>query len=209
MKYWIKTPFLIPYLFTGLIWRFSSKSPILYLTFDDGPSNSVTEAILKILKEAKVSASFFCVGKNVKKNQDLFKKIKANGHSIGNHSMTHPNGWKVDKSIYLKDIQNASKLINSNLFRPPYGKINFKSISSLKKTFKIIMWDIVSGDFDNSLSTETVVNNVVKNARNGSVIVLHDNDSFKDLTLSSLPKIIKQLKGKGFTFKAIPFSPLK
>lgn len=209
MKYWIKTPFLIPYLFTGLIWRFSSKSPILYLTFDDGPSNSVTEAILKILKEAKVSASFFCVGKNVKKNQDLFKKIKANGHSIGNHSMTHPNGWKVDKSIYLKDIQNASKLINSNLFRPPYGKINFKSISSLKKTFKIIMWDIVSGDFDNSLSTETVVNNVVKNAKNGSVIVLHDNDSFKDLTLSSLPKIIKQLKGKGFTFKAIPFSPLK
>ena len=209
MKYWIKTPFLIPYLFTGLIWRFSSKSPILYLTFDDGPSNSVTEAILKILKEAKVSASFFCVGKNVKKNQDLFKKIKANGHSIGNHSMTHPNGWKVDKSIYLKDIQNASKLINSNLFRPPYGKINFKSIWSLKKIFKIIMWDIVSGDFDNSLSTETVVNNVVKNARNGSVIVLHDNDSFKDLTLSSLPKIIKQLKGKGFTFKAIPFSPLK
>ena len=209
MKYWIKTPFFIPYLFTGLKWRFSKKAPTLYLTFDDGPSASVTESILKILNETKVTASFFCIGRNVKKNQNLFKKIKAEGHSIGNHSMNHPNGWKVDENFYLKDIENASMLINSNLFRPPYGKINFKSISSLKKKFKIIMWDIVSGDFDPSLSTENIVDNVVKNARNGSIIVLHDNDKFKDLTLSSLPKIIRLLKGKGFIFKAIPFSPLR
>lgn len=209
MKYWIKTPFLIPYLFSGFKWRFSPASPTLYLTFDDGPSELVTEAILTILKDAKVSATFFCIGKKVKKNQQLFEKIKSAGHSIGNHSMTHPNGWKVDKNYYLKDIQDATKLINSNLFRPPYGKINFKSIYALRKTFKIIMWDVVSGDFDMSLSAEKVIENVVKNARNGSVIVLHDNDKFKDLTLGSLGFIIKQLKVKGFKFEAIPFSPLK
>ena len=208
MKYWIKTPSIVPYIFSELVWRFSPDKPNIYLTFDDGPSSLVTERILTILEKENIKATFFCVGKNVLKNPDLYKKILTNGHSVGNHSMTHPNGWKVNSSIYQNDINQAINVINSNLFRPPFGKLNIRSLKNLKKTFQIIMWDVVGGDFDFKLSSNKVISNVVDNARNGSVIVMHDNDKFKALTLSSLLPIIKALKEKGFCFKPIPFSPL-
>ena len=208
MKYWVKTPRFVPYVFSELVWRFSPTKPNIYLTFDDGPSGLVTERILTILEKENIKATFFCVGKNVLKKPDLYKKILTNGHSVGNHSMTHPNGWKVKSSIYQNDINKAINVINSNLFRPPFGKLNIRSLESLKKTFQIIMWDVVGGDFDFKLSSNKVIFNVVDNARNGSVIVMHDNDKFKALTLSSLLPIIKALKEKGFCFKPIPFSPL-
>ena len=208
MKYWVKTPRFVPYVFSELVWRVSPSIPNIYLTFDDGPSGLVTERILTILEKENIKATFFCVGKNVLKKPDLYKKILTNGHSVGNHSMTHPNGWKVNSGLYLNDINKAISVINSNLFRPPYGKLNFRSLKILKKTFQIIMWDVVGGDFDFKLSSNKVISNVVDNARNGSVIVMHDNDKFKALTLSSLLPIIKALKEKGFCFKPIPFSPL-
>jgi len=208
MKYWVKTPRFVPYVFSELVWRFSPAKPNIYLTFDDGPSSLVTEDILSILEEESIKATFFCVGKNVIKNPDLYKKILSSGHSIGNHSMTHPNGWKANSGFYQNDINQATELINSNLFRPPFGKLNIKSLKNLKKKFQIVMWDVVSGDFDIKLKPEKIINNVVKNARNGSIIVMHDNDKFKDLTLSSLFPIIKGLKKKGFCFKPIPFNPL-
>jgi peptidoglycan/xylan/chitin deacetylase (PgdA/CDA1 family) len=123
--------------------------------------------------------------------------------------MTHLNGWKVDKKKYLFDVKKGSELINSNLFRPPYGKINIRSISKLKKKFNIIMWDINSGDFDRSISSKEVISNVVASTRNGSIVVLHDNENFKSLTLPSLLPIIKGLKEKGFSFRAIPYHPLR
>ena len=208
MKYWVKTPRFVPYVFSELVWRFSPAKPNIYLTFDDGPSSLVTEDILSILEEESIKATFFCVGKNVIKNPDLYKKILSSGHSIGNHSMTHPNGWKANSGFYQNDINQATELINSNLFRPPFGKLNIKSLKSLKKKFQIVMWDVVSGDFDLKLSSNKVISNVVDNTRNGSIIVMHDNDKFKALTLSSLLSIIKGLKKKGFCFKPIPFNPL-
>jgi peptidoglycan/xylan/chitin deacetylase (PgdA/CDA1 family) len=198
----------VPYVFSELVWRFSPAKPNIYLTFDDGPSSLVTEDILSILEEESIKATFFCVGKNVIKNPDLYKKILSSGHSIGNHSMTHPNGWKANSGFYQNDINQATELINSNLFRPPFGKLNIKSLKSLKKKFQIVMWDVVSGDFDLKLSSNKVISNVVDNTRNGSIIVMHDNDKFKALTLSSLLSIIKGLKEKGFCFKPIPFNPL-
>lgn len=208
MKYWVKTPRFVPYVFSELVWRFSPSIPNIYLTFDDGPSSLVTENILTILEKENIKATFFCVGKNVLKNPDLYEKILTNGHSVGNHSMTHPNGWKANSDFYQNDIKKAISVINSNLFRPPFGKLNIRSLKSLKKTFQIIMWDVVSGDFDLKLSSNKVISNVVDNARNGSVILMHDKDKFKALTLSSLLPIIKALKEKGFCFKPIPFSPL-
>lgn len=208
MKYWVKTPRFVPYVFSELVWRFSPAKPNIYLTFDDGPSSLVTEDILSILEEESIKATFFCVGKNVIKNPDLYKKILTRGHSIGNHSMTHPNGWKANSSFYQNDINQATELINSNLFRPPFGKLNIRSLKILKKKFQIVMWDVVSGDFDLKLSSNKVISNVVDNTRNGSIIVMHDNDKFKALTLSSLLSIIKGLKEKGFCFKPIPFNPL-
>ena len=208
MKYWIKTPWLIQIVFSKIIWRFQSYKKEIYLTFDDGPS-SITQEILTVLEKENIKATFFCTGDNVKKYPKLYDKIISAGHSVGNHSMTHLNGWKVDKKKYLFDVKKASELINSNLFRPPYGKINIRSISKLKKKFKIIMWDINSGDFDRNKSSKDVINNVVASSRNGSIVVLHDNKNFKSLTLSSLLPIIKGLKEKGFSFRAIPYHPLK
>lgn len=206
MKYWIKTPRIVPLIFFRLLWRFSPYKPIVYLTFDDGPNDSTTGDILKILEKERVKGTFFCIGNNVVKNPEIFQEIIEKGHRVGNHTMSHVNGWKVLKNKYLKDIEKADNIIKSNLFRPPYGKLNFRSTSQLKKKFDIIMWDINSGDFDKSLSYSEIVENVLKNARNGSIIVLHDNKKFKHLTLNALLPIIKGLKNKGFAIEAIPFN---
>jgi peptidoglycan/xylan/chitin deacetylase (PgdA/CDA1 family) len=206
MKYWIKTPRIVPLIFFRLLWRFSPYKPVVYLTFDDGPNDSTTSDILKILEREKVKGTFFCIGNNVVKNPEVFKEITEKGHRVGNHSMSHVNGWKVMKNKYLKDVEKADKIIKSNLFRPPYGKLNFRSTSQLKKKFEIVMWDINSGDFDKTLSHSQVIENVLKNARNGSIIVLHDNKKFKHLTLNALLPIIKGLKNKGFAMEAIPFN---
>ena len=208
MKYWIKTPLLIQIVFSKIIWRLQSNKKEIYLTFDDGPS-SITLEILNVLEKENIKVTFFCTGVNVKRYPKLYDKIISAGHSVGNHSMTHLNGWKVDKKKYLFDVKKASELINSNLFRPPYGKINIRSISKLKKKFNIIMWDINSGDFDRGISSKEVISNVVASSRNGSIVVLHDNENFKFLTLPSLLPIIKGLKEKGFSFRAIPYHPLK
>jgi len=206
MKYWIKTPRIVPLFFFRLLWRFSPYKPVVYLTFDDGPNESTTSDILKILEGEKVKGTFFCIGNNVVKNPEIFKEITEKGHRVGNHSMSHVNGWKVMKNKYLKDIEKADEIIKSNLFRPPYGKLNFRSTSQLKKKFEIVMWDVNSGDFDKTLSYSQVIENVLKNARNGSIIVLHDNKKFKHLTLNALLPIIKGLKNKGFAMEAIPFN---
>ena len=206
MRYWIKTPRIIQLIFLRLLWRLSPTKPVVYLTFDDGPNDSTTTDILKILEKEKVKGTFFCIGNNVVKNPELFQEIIEKGHSVGNHSMSHINGWKVTKNKYLEDIEKASEIIKSNLFRPPFGKLNFSSASQLKKKFEIVMWDINSGDFDETLSYSHVIENVLKNARNGSIIVLHDNKKFKHLTLNALLPIIKGLKNKGFAIEAIPFS---
>lgn len=206
MKYWIKTPRIVPLILSRLVWRFSPNKPVVYLTFDDGPNDSTTTDILKILEKEKIKGTFFCVGNNVVKNPEVFQEIIEKGHSVGNHSMSHINGWKVTKNNYLKDIEKATEIIKSNLFRPPYGKLNFRSTYQLKKKFEIVMWDINSGDFDKTLSYSQVIENVLKNARNGSIIVLHDNKKFKNLTLNALLPIIKGLKNKGFAMEAIPFN---
>ncbi len=208
MRYWIRTPRIIQFIFSRLLWRISPAKPVVYLTFDDGPNRYCTSEILKILEKEKIKGTFFCIGKNVVKNPELYKEIIVKGHSIGNHSMSHLNGWKTSKNKYLKDIKKASEIIKSNLFRPPYGKLNFISTSQLKKEFKIVMWDVNSGDFDQTLNYSKVIDNVLKNARNGSIIVLHDNKKFKHLTLNALLPIIKGLKNKGFGIESIPFNPL-
>ena len=120
MRYWIKTPKIIPLIFLRLLWRLSSNKPFVYLTFDDGPNDSTTMDILKILEKEKIKGTFFCIGNNVLKNPELFQEIIEKGHSVGNHSMSHINGWKVTKNKYLEDIEKAAEIIKSNLFRTPY-----------------------------------------------------------------------------------------
>ena len=209
MWYWVKTPYIIKKIFRNQVWNIPTNKPEVYLTFDDGPTKGVTEKVLTILKKYNAKATFFCIGRNVVKNPDIFIRITNEGHSIGNHSMTHPMGWGKSKKMYLRDIEKAQKYINSNLFRPPYGKINIKSNKTLQKKYKIIMWDIVGGDFDENCSPKKVIENITLNLSKGSIIVLHDNLKFKEKMLSALPTVIENIQKKGFELKAIPFSPLK
>ena len=209
MRYWVKTPTIFKRLFPKIVWNFSEKEQKVFLTFDDGPSTNVTDSILTILEQEKVRATFFCIGKNVKKNPELADKILKKGHSIGNHSMTHVNGWRTRKNSYLRNINEASEYINSNLFRPPFGRFNLYSLYQILKKYKLVMWDVLSGDFDEKIEEKAVINNVIKNVANGSIIVFHDNNKSKEKTLSVLIKTIKKLKEKGFSFEAIPFNPVR
>ena len=151
MRYLVKTPLLFKLFLPKLIWR--KKSDAVFLTFDDGPTNRYTEKILAVLKEHNISATFFCVGENVRKRPSFYSEIINQGHSVGNHTMRHLNGWKTSSKEYLVDIENASKHIKSTLLRPPYGKINFRAIRSIRKKYDVIMWDVVGGDFDANCST--------------------------------------------------------
>ena len=203
MFYAAKTPKLLTYLFSSLIWKIPNDNKTVYLTFDDGPTEKVTRKILEVLKNEKVKASFFCVGKNVEKYPDLFACIKAEGHAVGNHTNTHLNGWKTNKKQYLEDVEEADKLIKSNLFRPPYGKLNWRSKKDLQRKYKIVMWDVAGGDFDPYLSIKDVVKNIINNVNPGSIVVLHDNQKFMAKTVESLPIIIKELKAKKYRFGLI------
>ena len=203
MFYAVKTPKLLTYLFSSLIWKIPNDNKTVYLTFDDGPTEKVTRKILEVLKNEKVKASFFCVGKNVEKYPDLFACIKAEGHAVGNHTNTHLNGWKTNKKQYLEDVEEADKLIKSNLFRPPYGKLNWRSKRDLQRKYKIVMWDVAGGDFDQYLSIKDVVKNIINNVNPGSIVVLHDNQKFMVKTVEALPIIIKELKAKKYRFGLI------
>ena len=203
MFYAVKTPKLLTYLFSSLIWKIPNDNKTVYLTFDDGPTEKVTRKILEVLKNEKVKASFFCVGKNVEKYPDLFACIKAEGHAVGNHTNTHLNGWKTNKKQYLEDVEEADKLIKSKLFSPPYGKLNWRSKSDLQRKYKIVMWDVAGGDFDQYLSIKDVVKNIINNVNPGSIVVLHDNQKFMAKTVEALPIIIKELKAKKYRFGLI------
>ena len=203
MFYAVKTPKLLTYLFSSFIWKIPNDNKTVYLTFDDGPTEKVTRKILEVLKNEKVKASFFCVGKNVEKYPDLFACIKAEGHAVGNHTNTHLNGWKTNKKQYLEDVEEADKLIKSNLFRPPYGKLNWRSKKDLQRKYKIVMWDVAGGDFDQYLSIKDVVKNIINNVNPGSIVVLHDNQKFMAKTVEALPIISKELKAKKYRFGLI------
>ena len=203
MFYAVKTPKFLTYLFSSLVWKIPNDEKTVYLTFDDGPTEKVTRKILEVLKNENVKASFFCVGKNVEKYPDLFTCIKEEGHAIGNHTNTHLNGWKTNKKQYLEDVEEADKLIKSNLFRPPYGKLNWRSKRNLQRKYKIVMWDVAGGDFDQYLSIKDVVKNIINNVNTGSIVVLHDNQKFMSKTVEALPIIIKELKAKKYRFGLI------
>ena len=141
----VRPPTYFRFLYPGAVWNKPTNEKILYLTFDDGPTPEVTSSVLDLLSSHQAKATFFCIGENVEKHPALYNRIKAEGHSIGNHTHTHPNSWKVNSDFYLNDVEEARKVINSNLFRPPYGKLTPRTIFSLRNKYQIIMWDVISG----------------------------------------------------------------
>jgi peptidoglycan/xylan/chitin deacetylase (PgdA/CDA1 family) len=202
--YTIKTPVIIQRLFSTYRWHFSSVPKEIYLTFDDGPTPEITEFVLSELKKHNAKATFFCIGKNVKKYQEIYCQILKDGHSLGNHTFNHLNGLKTKNDGYLENIQQASAHIDSNLFRPPYGKIKSSQARLLQKEgYKIIMWDVLSGDFDTSISPGKCLENVVENTTNGSIIVMHDSEKAREKIHYALPRILDHFTKEGYVFKEI------
>jgi len=202
--YTAHTPYLVQKVFSKLIWNIPSKNQTLYLTFDDGPTPLVTPWVLKTLSKFEAKATFFCVGKNAEKHPKILKQIIDEGHSIGNHTHHHLNGWKTNKKKYLLDIQECAKHIDSCLFRPPYGKLRKVHFNHLKNDYSVVMWDVLSGDFDQSLSHEKCLKNVVNKVKAGSIVVFHDSLKAENKLRHVLPKVLFELKTRGFKFSAIP-----
>ena len=207
MFYLKKTPGIFKKLYPGCTWNIKTDEKILYLTFDDGPHPQATPFLLDQLKKYNARATFFCVGKNVKENFEVYRQIVNEGHKPGNHTYHHLNGWKTEDKKYLDDIAEAAKIIDSNLFRPPYGRITrfqLKAISGGKLKLKPIMWDVLSGDFDTSITVENCYLNVVNNATSGSIVVFHDSAKSFPVLQHVLPKVLEYYSEKGFQFKVLP-----
>ena len=165
----VKSPSIIKKYYPRLIWDIPNAENKIYLTFDDGPISEVTEWVLELLKQYNIKATFFCLGCNVVKNEAIYKQIKNDGHAIGNHSYHHLSGWDTDDEDYIKNIQKAKKEITSKLFRPPYGRIKKSQISAIVKEYKVIMWNVLSGDFDPKTTPEKCYNNVIQNTKSGAI----------------------------------------
>ena len=195
------TPKFIQALFPSLVWRKETKNKEIWLTFDDGPDPEITPWILSVLKEEEIKATFFLVGQQIEEFPELVGAIINDGHLIANHSYSHRNGWLTSKEKYLKDIETCQELMpNNKLFRPPYGKITKAQIALLKDKYKIILWDVLSWDFQQNTSPKRVQENILKNTKSGSIIVMHNNQkSYKNMQ-PILEETIQILKNKGFRF---------
>jgi len=208
MFYFVKTPGWLKKIYDSYIWSIPASDKILYLTFDDGPHPEATPFVLKELKKYNVLATFFCIGKNVVAYPEIYKQIIQEGHTVGNHTYNHLNGWKTNNDDYLNDIALASNEIDSDLFRPPYGRITSYQAKKLKpvmkgKEPKVIMWDVLSGDFDISCSPKQCLANVLFASVPGSIIVFHDSEKAFSRLEYTLPKILQYFSEKGYLFKAL------
>ena len=190
-------------LLRSLIWSIKTPGKEIFLTFDDGPIPIITPWVVDELKKYNAKATFFCVGDNVKKHPEIYQLLLDNGHRVGNHTMNHLNGWKNYNKTYFENIAAAEKYITSDLFRPPYGKIKPTQIFRLKKKYKLIMWDVLTGDYDESKTGEECLNKIKKNVKSGSIIVFHDSIKAEKRLRYALPKCLEFLKTEGYTFSAI------
>jgi peptidoglycan/xylan/chitin deacetylase (PgdA/CDA1 family) len=202
--YLIKMPWWIKAFYSSFIWRIKTKEKVLYLTFDDGPNEKATPFVLDELKKYNAKATFFCIGNNVAGNRDIYRRILTEGHAIGNHTYHHLNGWKTTDEAYIKDVNEAAKEIDSHLFRPPYGRISkFKASLLQQQNFTIIMWDILSADFDTGIQPKKCLANVIYHAREGSIIVFHDSIKAWERMSYALPAVLEHFSKDGYSFKAI------
>jgi peptidoglycan-N-acetylglucosamine deacetylase len=185
-----------------------TREKVLYLTFDDGPHPAITLFVLDALKKFGATATFFCIGKNVALYPDVYRRILAEGHAVGNHTFNHPRGNKTSADAYAADIQKAAVLIRSNLFRPPYGRITRRQAAAVPAAMnhndaKIIMWDVLSADFDQKIMPEKCFDYVRHHARPGSVVVFHDSEKAYPNMAYALTRVLQHFTAAGYGFEAI------
>ncbi len=204
--YWHKTPPLLQKLYPTFTWQKPEIGKKIYLTFDDGPIPGLTEWVLDQLAQYQVKATFFCVGDNIRKHPEVFSWVRTQGHAIGNHTFNHQNGWKTPHEEYIRNVQFCQKFIGTEtkLFRPPYGRITKKQAKQLQQAgYEIIMWDVLSGDFDRKLSPEKCLKKSIAATKAGSIVVFHDNSKAEERLTHTLPRYIEHFLEKGFGFEKL------
>ncbi|HEX2394654.1 MAG TPA: polysaccharide deacetylase family protein [Bacteroidales bacterium] len=199
----IRTPGFIKWIYPGIMWDIRDVKPSVYLSFDDGPTPVVTDSVLTELNRFNSHATFFCIGRNVERHPDIYERIVRAGHSTGNHTYSHLKGWYTPDKQYYDDIQLAAQLINSSLYRPAYGMITPAQLKFLSASYRIVLWDIMSYDFDYNTSPEQCLNNVIRHARPGSIIVFHDSLKAADKISYALPRVLEFFKNKSWACKSI------
>ena len=198
--YIVRPTYLLRKLYPKAIWRMPVDGKKIYLTFDDGPVPYITPWVLDLLKKENIKATFFCVGDNVTKNHDIYKRIVSEKHSIGNHTFNHVNGWNTHGNQYFRNIIKCAEVVDSKLFRPPYGRIKKSQLALITKQYSVVMWDVLSGDYDKKTSPLQCLQNVIDNVRSGSVIVFHDSEKAQKNMEYALPKFIHYAKENGYEF---------
>jgi peptidoglycan-N-acetylglucosamine deacetylase len=201
--YLVKTPNWLQSYFQDYTWKIDTSEKVLYLTFDDGPIPEVTPWVLKQLEVYNAKATFFCVGENIEKHPEIFQNLLIKGHSVGNHTYNHLNGWKTDKATYLKNTVQCAALMECHLFRPPYGRLTPAQAKALKLQYRIVLWDVLSGDFDPQITSEQCLQNILQNTENGSIIVMHDSLKAERHLIYVLPKVLAHFAELGFRFERI------
>jgi peptidoglycan-N-acetylglucosamine deacetylase len=202
--YFLKPPTLLKQLTQNwLTWELPPVGKKLYLTFDDGPVPEVTPEVLQILKQFNAKATFFCVGENVSKHPDLFAQLQAEGHAVGNHTYTHMQAWKTPAGKYLRNVEECRKLFDSRLFRPPHGQLTPWLIHQLRKDYLIVMWTVLTGDYDVRFSPAQCLDNAIKHTKPGSIVVFHDSIKAKKNMLYALPLFLEHFKSRGFEFETL------
>ncbi len=203
---WFYVPVWVDAVFPRRVWRVrtNSREKIIYLTFDDGPTANLTDYILTELDKYQAKATFFCVGGNMQKFPDKLKQIESLGHKIGNHTFSHLNGFKTETLPYIDDVKNASEFYQTKLFRPPYGKLRSSQAKIvLQQGYKIIMWSVLTYDFDKHLDAETAWRNIVKHTKPGSIIVFHDNEKARKNIEILLPEFLEYYHSQGYKFHTL------
>lgn len=208
-SYWVKNPGWLKCFFPReMVWDMPADNAV-YITFDDGPHPAITPFVLGELHKYNAKATFFCVGNNVAKYPDVYQQTLAAGHSVGNHTYNHINGWEHTAGHYLKNIGQAAHHIHSRLFRPPYGRIKLSQYRKLVKSdtaWKLYMWDVLSGDFDTSISAQQCAENVLTHIQPGSVVVFHDSEKAWERMKYALPQVLAHCQNKGWQMCALPMS---
>jgi peptidoglycan-N-acetylglucosamine deacetylase len=199
--YFVRTPKLIQNLIPNYTWSIPTDEKVLYLTFDDGPIPEITPWVLDTLKKFNAKATFFCVGDNVKRHPSVFQQVLAEGHAVGNHTFSHINGWDSDNIPYFHNVRHCAKLVKSTLFRPPYGRLTPKQTQFLTRHYDIVMWDVLSGDFDQDISKEECLRNVISATKRGSIIVFHDSMKAAERMMYALPRVLEYFSANGYRFE--------